>query len=193
MSWVVASHVHTPFRDTSISKLVIEKMRVKKAMSDEYIVTPSIKNYLHVHAERMKKTLNHVESAKMMLEEVEVMLTREEYESLLAPLLQQTMTKVKEALDRKAPAAMDVSELTRVIMVGGSSRIPHARVALSDLIHQSPFNDVDDETFMDVDTIVCTGAGSIAAAHRFNESQNILDNASTQISLEIEHDQCAVR
>ncbi|DBA05293.1 TPA: hypothetical protein N0F65_007455 [Lagenidium giganteum] len=67
--------------------------------------------------------------------------TREEFETLCAPLLQRTLIPVQEILSANHMTAEDVDE---VVLVGGSSRIPWIRTKLTELFNgKPPRSDID--------------------------------------------------
>ena len=81
-------------------------------------------------------------------------VTRREFESLLAPLLNSTLTLTQRALD---DAGVSPEELSRVCLVGGSTRIPRVRELLRDAL------DADIHEEVDPDLAVALGAALQAA------------------------------
>ncbi|WP_018412935.1 Fe-S protein assembly chaperone HscA [Methyloversatilis thermotolerans] len=76
-------------------------------------------------------------------------LTREFFEQLTADLVSRSMAPVRRAL-RDAGVAAD--EIDGVVMVGGSTRMPHVRAAVGRLFGQEPLTDLDP------DQVVALGA-----------------------------------
>ncbi|MBC7531981.1 MAG: Hsp70 family protein [Oligoflexus sp.] len=81
-------------------------------------------------------------------------ITREEFSELIEDLVESSIAKVHQALD---DAKLDAQELTRLILVGGSSRIPLVQERLKDEFGLSP------ELYIDPDLSVALGAGIQAA------------------------------
>ena len=67
-------------------------------------------------------------------------LTREQFQSLTADLIERTMTKVIEALE---DAHLGPEEIGKVILVGGATRMPAVHEALSTLFDQPIAHSVD--------------------------------------------------
>jgi molecular chaperone HscA len=72
--------------------------------------------------------------------EVAVQLTRAEFETLIAPLLERTGRAVRRAL---RDAGRDPSELDGVILVGGATRVPSVRSYVAELFGKQPLADID--------------------------------------------------
>jgi molecular chaperone DnaK len=85
---------------------------------------------------------------------IERELTREEYEALIAPMLDRTLKSVKKALE---DAGKDKSELDAVLLVGGSTRTPLVSKLLTERVGQVPRKDVHP------DLCVALGAGLLAS------------------------------
>ncbi|MCB9126419.1 MAG: Hsp70 family protein [Ardenticatenales bacterium] len=67
-------------------------------------------------------------------------VTRDEFERLIDELVERTLDFVEKALD---DAGLTVDEIDRVLMVGGSTRIPLVWQALSQQMGQSPHTEID--------------------------------------------------
>ena len=71
---------------------------------------------------------------------LEMTLTQAKFNELTADLVQATMAPVKQAL---ADSGLSASELNKVLMVGGSSRIPAVQEAVKKLIGKDPFKGIN--------------------------------------------------
>ncbi len=71
---------------------------------------------------------------------IELALTRAQFEALIAPLVQRTLACCNAAL---ADANLKPTEIQRVILVGGSTRVPLVRQELEKLFGQVPDGSVD--------------------------------------------------
>ncbi|MBQ8566842.1 MAG: molecular chaperone DnaK [Clostridia bacterium] len=67
-------------------------------------------------------------------------LTRAKFNELTADLVEATMRPTKQVL---ADAGLSVSEVDKVLLVGGSSRIPAVQEALKNFIHKEPFKGIN--------------------------------------------------
>ncbi|MBQ8343744.1 MAG: molecular chaperone DnaK, partial [Clostridia bacterium] len=67
-------------------------------------------------------------------------LTRAKFDELTADLVEATMKPTKQVL---ADAGLSVSEIDKVLLVGGSSRIPAVQDALKNFIHKEPFKGIN--------------------------------------------------
>ena len=67
-------------------------------------------------------------------------LTRAKFDELTADLVEATMKPTKQVL---SDACLSVSEIDKVLLVGGSSRIPAVQDALKNFIHKEPFKGIN--------------------------------------------------
>jgi molecular chaperone DnaK len=71
---------------------------------------------------------------------MEITLTRAKFEQLTAHLVEATMGPVRQALD---DAGLTASQLSRVLLVGGSTRIPAVQKAVKQLTGKEPSRDIN--------------------------------------------------
>ncbi|MBM7701467.1 molecular chaperone DnaK [Metabacillus iocasae] len=110
-------------------------------------------------AEKAKKDLSGVTSTQISLPfitageagplHLEVTLSRAKFEELSATLVERTMAPVRQALK---DAGMSASELDKVILVGGSTRIPAVQEAIKKETNKEPHKGVNP------DEVVALGA-----------------------------------
>ena len=67
-------------------------------------------------------------------------LTRAKFDELTADLVEATMKPTKQVL---SDAGLSVSDIDKVLLVGGSSRIPAVQEALRNFIHKEPFKGIN--------------------------------------------------
>jgi len=67
-------------------------------------------------------------------------LTRAKFNELTADLVEATMRPTKQVL---SDAGLSVSDVDKVLLVGGSSRIPAVQEALKNFIHKEPFKGIN--------------------------------------------------
>lgn len=98
---------------------------------------------LFARAEKAKWQLGNQEKATIAVRagsvKENVIITREEFEAIVAKLYKRTEYVVKKAIK---DAGMEASDLDKVILVGGSSKIPYIEKHLSELTGKSPSHEV---------------------------------------------------
>lgn len=94
--------------------------------------------------ENAKKTLSQAQSANFVLafegKRLIVDVTREQFETLIAPIVAQTREITLQAM--KA-AGVEVRDLRDVLLVGGSTRIPKFQAMLTDVFGKAPRTDTE--------------------------------------------------
>ncbi len=103
-------------------------------------------------------------------------LTRAKFNELTADLVEKTMGPVRQAL---ADSGLSISEIDKVLMVGGSSRIPAVQDAVKGLIGKDPFKGINP------DECVAIGA-AIQAGVLAGDVQGLLLLDVTPLSLGVE-------
>jgi molecular chaperone DnaK (HSP70) len=86
---------------------------------------------------------------------LEVEITREQFETAVGPLIQSSKEAVERAL---ADAKLSMPDISRIILVGGSTHVPLVKKMLSDMFGKDPYGDLNP------DTVVARGA-AIYGAH----------------------------
>jgi molecular chaperone DnaK len=71
---------------------------------------------------------------------LELTLTQAKFNELTSDLVQSTMGPVKQAL---SDSGLNISEINKVLMVGGSSRIPAVQEAVKNFIGKEPFKGIN--------------------------------------------------
>ncbi|MBN1779810.1 Hsp70 family protein [bacterium] len=72
---------------------------------------------------------------------------REEFEDLVRDIIQQTEDTVKKALDA---AKLSIDDISRIILVGGSTRMPLVKEMLTKMFDKEPYSDLDPSTVVSV-------------------------------------------
>jgi len=109
---------------------------------------------------------------------LEVEVTRAQFESVCAHLTQKTLTAVKKAL---RDAKLSISDVKGVVMVGGSTRMPHIQTAVGQLLGQTPL------TNLNPDEVVALGASLQAnqlAGNNPNGEMLLLDVIPLSLGIE---------
>lgn len=107
---------------------------------------------------------------------LEVNLTRAKFEELTAPLVEMTLGPTRQALQ---DAGLSASQIDRVVLVGGSTRIPAVQEAIKKLIGKDPSKGVNP------DEVVAVGA-AIQAGVLTGEVKDVVLLDVTPLSLGIE-------
>lgn len=137
-------------------------------------------------AEKAKKELSSVVSTTVSLpfitvvdgvpQHLEINLTRAKFEELSAHLVEETMGPTRQAIQ---DAGLTPSEIDKVILVGGSTRIPAVQEAVKKLIGKEPNRGVNP------DEVVALGA-AVQAGVLTGEVKDVVLLDVTPLSLGIE-------
>ena len=106
-------------------------------------------------AEDAKKELSLSTTAQIILEavtpdyDIDFEISRGEFESMIREMIESTVQPMQYALDE---ASITLDDLTNVVLVGGSTRIP--------LVHQTVTNFTGKEPLRDINPDECVGVGA---------------------------------
>jgi len=117
-------------------------------------------------AETAKCELSQAESADITIpnlikdeegkvHSLEFEITREAFNEAIRPLIMQSKEAVEKALES---AKIEMEDISRIILVGGSTRVPLVREMLTELLGKEPYMDANP------DTVVSRGAAIYGAA-----------------------------
>jgi len=107
---------------------------------------------------------------------LDLTLTRAKFEELTADLVEKTMEPTRRAL---SDAGLSVSEIDKILLVGGSSRIPAVQEAIKSILHKEPHRGINP------DECVAIGA-AIQGGVLVGEVKDVLLLDVTPLSLGIE-------
>ena len=85
---------------------------------------------------------------------LDLTLTRAKFDELTADLVESTMGPVKQAL---SDSGLSISEIDKVLMVGGSSRIPAVQTAVKNLIGKDPFKGINPDECVAIGAAIQAG------------------------------------
>jgi len=135
-----------------------------------------LKQQLRLAAEKAKISLSNAASFEADFAGEKLVLTKEIFEKLIAPIVDRTMDCCAKAMK---DAGLKVSDINTVLMVGGSTRVPYVKNTVSTYFNQAVNDSVNP------DEVVALGAAvqaDILAGN--NQSMLLLD--ITPLSLGIE-------
>ena len=144
------------FEDIDSNKPLIQELRLKSEMA--------------------KKALSSSEYYSSTIGNRELRISRAEFIRLVAPLINRTIKHCENAV---ADAGIDLKDITDVVMVGGSTRIPSVKSAVKEYFQREVHDDLDP------DEVVALGAAVQADILAGNRKDMLLLDI-TPLSLGIE-------
>lgn len=146
------------------------------------VLTPADRSFVIMASRACKEDLSQHEKTIFKVQfsdgALEVEVTRAQFESVCAHLTQKTLTAVKKAL---RDAKLSISDVKGVVMVGGSTRMPHIQTAVGQLLGQTPL------TNLNPDEVVALGASLQAnqlAGNNPNGEMLLLDVIPLSLGIE---------
>jgi len=138
--------------DRAIIDLIQKEIQEQFAEAGTLSFPPATRQAFRSLAEATKIRLSTDSSAEISIDlpgqgEYRRTLTRNELESLANPLIDRTLELCKTTL-----AKADIQTIDRVVLVGGSTRMPLVRQRVADLFESDPY------TALDPDQVVALGA-----------------------------------
>ena len=148
--------------DRALTDWVIQQTGVKGLTAEE-------RSLLVMHARACKEALSQAEShdfnVPLSKQSLALTITRAQFESCTQFLTKKTMQAMKQAF---RDAGIQAKDLQGVVMVGGSTRMPHVQEAVTDLLKRPPL------TNLNPDEVVALGAAIQANQLAGNNPQNDL-------------------
>ena len=136
----------------------------------------NVKQELRLCAEQAKIALSNAEFFETAFAGEKISITKEVFEKLIEPIVAKTIDCCKLAMK---DAALDIKDITTVLMVGGSTRVPLVKKTVSTFFNQAVNDSVNP------DEVVALGA-AVQADILSGNNQNMLLLDITPLSLGIE-------
>ncbi len=141
INWIIEEFKKTEGVDLSSDKMAAQRLKDAAEKSKIELSSTTTSNinipFITVDATGTPKHLD-------------LTLTQAKFNELTADLVESTMGPVRQALN---DSGLSISEISKVLMVGGSSRIPAVQAAVKKLIGKEPFKGINP------DECVALGAG----------------------------------
>ena len=137
--------------DHLLMDFVVSDLRRSSSVPSGSDVDAGIVQEIRKAVIRAKLDLTEHESADIVVDVLGYRrrISRAEFESLIAPLVDRTLAPVRQAL---ADAGLEPKDVDDAVLVGGSTRIPYVRRVVADLFGRTPHTDLNP------DEVVALGA-----------------------------------
>lgn len=122
---------------------------LKRQVGLENNTDPHINQKIIDEAVKVKIALSQKDSVLVNIEGQSLTITREQFKTLIEPLVKRTLAVCRRALK---DAQINVEEVSEVVMVGGSTRVPLVRQLVGHYFETEPL------TSIDPDKVVAIGA-----------------------------------
>jgi len=142
--------------DDAVIRFAVDRFREDHGFDPT--IDPYVEGDVRAVAEKAKRELSKRSKTVLMVrgqgKSSRVEIEREKFDTLIKPKLDTTLTLVRSVLK---DAGMKPSEIDRILLIGGSTRVP----AVQEMMHQ--FFEKDPDTSVNPDEAVAIGAALVAA------------------------------
>ena len=144
IDWLVSQFKQSDGVDLSSDKMAMQRLKdaAEKAKIELSGVTSTAINLPFITADATGP------------KHLDVTLTRAKFDELTADLVEATMGPVRSAL---SDSGLQISEIDKVLMVGGSSRIPAVQEAVQKLIGKEPFKGINPDECVAIGAAIQAG------------------------------------
>ncbi len=106
---------------------------------------------------------------------LEMEISRSDFNDAIRPLLLQSKEAVEKAL---TSGKLTIEDISRIILVGGSTRVPLVREMLAEMFGKEPYGDIDP------DTVVAAGAASFAATFNVPDDPDVKPQLDSSLAID---------
>ena len=142
--------------DTHLGGDDIDILLVQQVLADLHRTTGAQGSDERAYVQTVRKAviaakweLSERDQAEIVVGDYRRTITRAEFETIIAPVIERTLVPCRAAL---ADAGLDATQIDEVVMVGGSTRIPAVRQRVAELFGRTP------HTELNPDEVVALGA-----------------------------------
>ncbi len=174
---VLSTNGDTFLGGDDFDKTLVDFWLAEKGISKETVSkNPAFAQAIRLAAERAKRQLAQNESVTQEIEAQTFLISKTEFEKLIAPLVEKTIASCRAAV---ADSQISIEKIDKIIMVGGSTRVPLVQKKVAEFFRKTLFNDLDP------DEVVALGAAVQADILAGNQTELLLLDI-TPLSLGIE-------